>query len=202
MNLMKKPSTFANISAACLMTVLCAVPFNASAQDAQPSSGVSDPATAQLQERIYVKATFEDWAERCLEQPDGGEICQMHQIVVNDEGEALAEVSLVNDVPQSDAISSMTIIAPLGTLLIANLPFSIDGGEPIIYPFLFCTELGCFSRIPLSAEEVEQLKKGSTAVATLIPALDPEQRFDVNISLKGFTSAYDAMVKDNGDILK
>jgi invasion protein IalB len=91
------------------------------------------------------------------------------------------------------AAAGATVIAPLETLLTANMTLTIDGGKAKIYPFTFCANLGCIARIGFTAEEVAQFKKGAKAVMTIVPAAAPEQKVELDITLKGFTAGYDAV---------
>jgi invasion protein IalB len=73
------------------------------------------------------------------------------------------------------------------------MTLTIDGGKAKIYPFTFCANLGCIARIGFTAEEVAQFKKGAKAVMTIVPAAAPEQKVELDITLKGFTAGYDAV---------
>ena len=84
-------------------------------------------------------------------------------------------------------------MVPLETLLTANLVIEVDGGVPKIYPFTFCAQPGCVARVGFTAEEVTQFKKGVKADMTIVPAVDPTKKVVLNISLKGFTAALDAV---------
>ena len=82
---------------------------------------------------------------------------------------------------------------PLETLLTANLMLTIDTSKAKVYPFTFCGQIGCIARIGFTAEEVAQFKKGAKATMTIVPAAAPDQQVDLDVSLKGFTSGYDAV---------
>ena len=95
------------------------------------------------------------------------------------------------------AAAGATVIAPLETLLTAALQIAVDGGKPKLYPFTFCTRAGCIARIGFTAEEVAQLKAGAGAVMTIVPAVAPDQKVDLQVSLKGFTAGYEAVKAAN-----
>jgi invasion protein IalB len=73
----------------------------------------------------------------------------------------------------------------------------IDASKPKAYPFTFCTQIGCVSRIGFTAEEVAQLKKGANAVITIVPFVAPEEKVELTMSLKGFTAGLDAVIAAN-----
>ena len=69
---------------------------------------------------------------------------------------------------------------------------TIDGGEAKRYPFSFCTEVGCISRLGFTAGEVEEFKRGAQAVVTIVPAAAPNQTVELTMSLTGFTAGFTA----------
>ncbi len=71
------------------------------------------------------------------------------------------------------------------------MTLQIDGGAPKRYPYAFCNQLGCYSRIGLTEEDVNAFKRGREAVMTIIPALAPDQEVKLTMSLEGFTASYD-----------
>jgi invasion protein IalB len=105
------------------------------------------------------------------------------------------------DLPEgAQAAAGATVVVPLETLLTANLQISIDGGKAKIYPFTFCAQIGCISRIGFTTEEVDQFRKGAGAVMTIVPAVAPDRRVNLTISLKGFTAGFKAVVDANADL--
>ena len=89
------------------------------------------------------------------------------------------------------------MIVPLETLLTENLLLSVDGGKAKVYPFTFCSTIGCVARIGFTAAEVEQFKKGAKGVVTIVPVVAPDQKVTVELSLKGFTAGYTAVSATN-----
>jgi invasion protein IalB len=91
------------------------------------------------------------------------------------------------------AAAGATIIAPLETLLTANLQLSIDGSMAKIYPFTFCAQIGCVARVGFTSDEVAQFQKGNAAVITIVPAALPDQKVELTVSLASFSKAYEAV---------
>ena len=88
-------------------------------------------------------------------------------------------------------MAGATILVPLETLLPAQLTIAVDGENAQRYPFAFCNQVGCVSRLGLTAEDIEALKTGNSASIVIVPAAAPDQVVTVTMSLKGFTSAFD-----------
>ena len=148
--------------------------------------------TAEVND-TYLLQSIDAWELRCVKTADGSDPCQLYQLLKDTEGNAVAEFSLFALPEGGQAAAGATVIAPLETLLTANLRLAIDGAEPKVYPFTFCASLGCVARVGFTAAEVAQFQKGANAVMTIVPAGAPDQKVDLNISLKGFTAGYDAV---------
>lgn len=145
----------------------------------------------------YTEASFEAWEQRCIRTEDGADPCQLYQLLKDPQGNAVAEFSMFNLPAGGEAVAGATMIVPLETLLTENLLMAIDGAKPKVYPFTFCSAIGCVSRIGFTAEEVEQFKKGAKAVITIVPVVAPDQKVTVELSLKGFTAGYTAVSATN-----
>jgi invasion protein IalB len=145
----------------------------------------------------YVAATFEQWEQRCIRTEDGSDPCQLYQLLKDPQGNAVAEISLFNLPEGGEAAAGATIVAPLETLLTENLRLAVDGGSDKIYPFSWCSEMGCVARVGFTAEEVAQFKAGNGAVVTIVPVVAPDQKVTLAMSLAGFTAGYDAVTASN-----
>lgn len=145
----------------------------------------------------YVEASFEAWEQRCIRTEDGSDPCQLYQLLRDAEGNALAEFSMFNLPAGGQAAAGATVIVPLETLLTENLLLGIDGGTAKVYPFTFCSSIGCIARIGFTADEVAQFKKGAKATLTIVPAVAPDQKVSADLSLKGFTAGFEAVSKTN-----
>lgn len=150
----------------------------------------------------YTAATFDDWQQRCVKTEDGSDPCQMYQLLKDGEGNSVAEISMFALPDGQKAAAGATVIAPLETLLTANISLKVDATQPKVYPFSWCNRLGCYSRVGFTQAEVDGLKKGSKAVITIVPAAAPTQKVALNVSLKGFTAAYDAVKASNAKLPK
>lgn len=145
----------------------------------------------------YIEANFDAWEQRCVRTEDGSNPCQLYQLLKDPQGNAVAEFSMFNLPNGGQAAAGATVIVPLETLLTENLLLAIDGGKAKVYPFTFCSTIGCVARIGFTAAEVEQFKKGAKGVLTIVPVVAPDQKVTVELSLKGFTAGYTAVSATN-----
>lgn len=141
----------------------------------------------------YVAKTEGDWELKCLNNPDDEDPCQMYQLLRDDEGNSVAEVSLGRLPAGGKAVSGATVVVPLETLLTQQLTISVDGGQTRRYPFRFCAQPGCVANIGFTAGEITSFKKGAKATVTIVPAAAPDQKVNLKMSLSGFTAAYEAL---------
>jgi invasion protein IalB len=140
----------------------------------------------------YTKEVNGAWELRCLrtETPEE-DPCQMYQLLDDGDGQPVAEVSLFRLPGDGRAKAGATVIVPLETALPNQLTIQIDGGAAKRYPYAFCNQLGCYSRIGLTEEDVNAFRRGREAVMTIIPALAPDQEVRLTLSLDGFIATYD-----------
>ena len=143
----------------------------------------------------YTAATFEKWEQRCMRTADGADPCQLYQLLQDAEGNNVAEVSLFALPAGQQAVAGATIVAPLETLLTEQLTIAVDGAQPKRYPFTWCAPLGCIARVGFTQAEIDGFKKGAKATVSIVPAGAPDERVNLDLSLKGFTAGFDAVSK-------
>jgi invasion protein IalB len=141
--------------------------------------------------QAYIKATHGDWSVRCFPGEADEDLCQMYQLLTESEGNPVAEFTLYRLKGGGNIAAGATIAVPLGTLLTEEMKLTVDDGKAKSYAFSFCTMGGCFSRIGLTGPEVEALKKGAQAQIEIVPAQAPDQTVRIDVSLSGFTAAFD-----------
>lgn len=141
--------------------------------------------------QTYVKETNGDWDVRCIRTVDGlDEPCQMYQLMSDDQGTPVAEISIFRLPEGGQAIAGATIVVPLETSLPQQLLMQVDGGSTRRYPYSFCNTIGCYSRVGLVDEEVDAFLAGKAATLTIVPAMAPDQTVELTMSLIGFTASY------------
>lgn len=141
----------------------------------------------------YTPATFDLWEQRCIKTADGADPCSLYQLLNDSTGNPVAEFNIFGVPPGTQAAAGATIIVPLETLLTRSLTIAIDSNPPKVYPFTFCTPQGCIARVGFTADEVAQFKKGAKADLTIVPAIAPDQKVVLPLSLKGFTAGFEAV---------
>lgn len=169
--------------------------FSTGTEVGAPPALPTSRADAQVGQ-TYVTSKSEAWENRCVrEEGDDAakDPCQLYQLLKDGQGTEVAEFTIFPLPAGGQAAAGSTVIVPLETLLTANLQLSVDGAKAKVYPYSFCTRIGCVARVGFTADEVAQLKKGAKAVMTLVPAVAPDQKVTLDISLKGFTAGYDAL---------
>ena len=139
----------------------------------------------------YIKEKEGDWELRCIRAEEGDDPCQMYQLMTDSEGTPVAEMSIFRLPDGGRAVAGATVIVPLETSLPQQVTVRVDAGQARRYPFAFCTAIGCYSRIGLVQEEVNAFRRGNQATVTIVPALAPDQKVDLTLSLSGFTAAFE-----------
>ncbi len=145
----------------------------------------------------YVAETHGAWEQRCVRTEEGADPCQLYQLLRDESGNAVAEMSVFPLPEGREAAAGSTIITPLETLLTRNIRLSVDGGETRRYPFEFCTRQGCIARVGFTDAEVGQFKRGVSGTLLIVPAAAPDQEISLKFSLSGFTAGYEAVAEAN-----
>lgn len=139
----------------------------------------------------YSKEKFGDWDLACIKTEAEVDPCSLLQILVDEAGNAVAEVSIFRISNGGQAVAGATVVVPLETLLPAQLTISVDASAGKRYGYTFCNPIGCVAQIGLTAEDVAAFKKGNGATVSLVPAPAPDQVVALKMSLNGFTAGYD-----------
>jgi invasion protein IalB len=147
---------------------------------------------AASNDNTYVKSTHGDWAVQCLRVPEGQqEPCQMYQLLKDENDGSVAEASIFRLNNGGQVAAGGTFVVPLETLLTEKLTVRVDSAQAKRYDFSFCTQVGCYARVGFTAEDVAAFRAGNAAEVAIVPALAPDQRVIVTMSLTGFTAAYE-----------
>jgi len=201
------------LSSLLALTLGLTIAFSASAQDAAtPGTGVPAEAVApddlsmgateqdpNAPGAMRVAGTFGSWEQRCITDDADKERCQLYQLLKDGEGNNVAEFSMFNLPAGQQASAGATIIVPLETLLTANLTMKVDTAQPRVYPYTWCSTIGCVARVGFTQAEIDALKKGSRAQLTIVPVVAPDEKVILDVSLSGFTAGYDAVVAANAE---
>ena len=146
----------------------------------------------------YVRETSGDWQVKCLKDPAGAERCQLYQLLLDANGNSVAEANIFRLKDSGQVMAGATIVVPLETLLTEGLTLSVDNGNAKRYNFSFCTPIGCFARLGFTEADVDAFKRGATGTILIVPALAPNQPVAVSMSLAGFTKGFDLITPIEG----
>ncbi|EEX10807.1 invasion associated family protein [Ruegeria lacuscaerulensis ITI-1157] len=141
----------------------------------------------------YIKEKSGDWEVSCIKAQDGNDPCAMVQILNGPQGEPIAEITIGKLPEGGAAVAWANVIVPLETLLQAQLAISVDGAPRKLYNYHHCVPVGCVAQLGLTQGDIDAMKAGSKAVLSLVPARAPDQIVNMDMSLSGFTSAYDGL---------
>ncbi|WP_457647284.1 invasion associated locus B family protein [Profundibacter sp.] len=142
----------------------------------------------------YVKDRFEAWELRCVRVEDGQkEPCHLFQLMQDDKGVPIAEMNIIALPKGQQAAAGATIVTPLETLLTKQLTLEVDGGAKKRYPFTWCGNVGCYSRVGFTNGDIAAFKRGAKATLTIVPVFAPDETISVTLSLAGFTAGYKAL---------
>lgn len=162
------------------------------AQGLSLGSPAPDPAEDLEVGEMYFEGEFNDWSLRCIKVAEGEDPCQMYQLLADEGGSPIIEFTMFRLPENSEAAAGATIVVPLETALSTGLNIKVDDLPARSYPFSFCNPVGCYARIGLTAEEVENYKAGAEAQLTIVPIAAPDRRVQARLSLSGFTAAFNA----------
>ena len=177
--------TFRPFAASTLLACTLALPHAALAQEDAGEAGT--PALGEP----YAVATHQDWQIVCTRmQEDGPELCEMYQLLLDDEDTPIAEIAIAALPPEEEYPVGGTISTPLGTFLMPGLGWQLgDDGEIRAEPFQVCSAVGCSALLGFSEEEVAAMRRGSHAHVMYRPFRNPQQVMRGRVSLMGFTAA-------------
>lgn len=142
--------------------------------------------------QTYTREIIGDWEMRCIKQEEGKEDpCQMYQLIDDGDGTPVAEFSLFRLPGSGQAKAGATLVVPLETSLPQQVTITVDGGSARRYPYAFCNQIGCYARIGFTDSDVNGFKRGNAALITIVPALAQDQKVELDLSLTGFTAAFE-----------
>ena len=138
---------------------------------------------------VYIAETNRDWQVRCMTVNEGTEPCQMYQLILDANGNPVAEISVFPLPAGNEAVAGATFVAPLGTLLPEGVGIMVDDGSPRVYAFEHCNPDGCVARMGFTQAELDQFKAGNAAKIRLI-SVSLQEPIILPMSLSGFTASF------------
>ena len=151
---------------------------------APTAAGAGDVSTEKI--GSWEKVCTTSGARECLlvqgaAGPEGG-TAMMFQLRKFDKPEVLGD--------GQSFVAVADIVLPLGVVLIRGIGFQIDNSGENRIPFQVCTNQGCVVQLPLNDQLVNAAKAGNTIKITMD---SPQGPVPLNISLSGFTKAYNSL---------
>jgi invasion protein IalB len=167
----------------------------APAEDAAPAAPAPDPGPPPTP-ALEITRTDGDWSTACTTTEPRQ--CVMRQVGRLPSGEEIMEMSIRRIAPQQTQQGTVEALinvrTPLGVLLREGVTIQIDAAQPQRGQFVLCAADGCLLREPLPNSLVEAMKKGAAAkVAFAVPQGNQAARLEAEISLTGFTAAFNAL---------
>ena len=180
-----------------ILFVICTFLFvvNNTSSVAQEASGLSlgkPLETMRAPGEIYLAGNKGDWNVRCV-TGNPGEIdkCEIQQLIFLNENTPIADISIFKLPKGEMAIAAANVMVPLETLLTKKFRFAFSKETVKEFPYSFCNQNGCLVRMGLLEEDIEALKKGKSSELAITHISSPDSSIELNLSLDGFTAAFD-----------
>jgi invasion protein IalB len=146
--------------------------------------------------QTYARAIFGDWELLCVKVVEGPEPCEIGQLILDDNATPVTDVRVFPLPPGNAAIAGANFITPLGVALQSGMVFGVDDKDAKQYPFQFCGNVGCISRVGLTPLELQAMRKGEIGkISFHLMNSPPDKPAQIGLSLKGFAAAYAALTK-------
>jgi invasion protein IalB len=155
-----------------------------SLMESKPAAPVTSP------KEEFTSETIGAWDLQCAKNGPEPRPCRMYQLLTDDQDTPVIEMTMFGLPEGAPAAAGATFVAPLNTLLTAQLSVSLDGVLVQRVPFQVCYEAGCIARMFLSPIELQAFQNGEKATVSLVPALAPDQVVSVDMKLEGFADGF------------
>ena len=187
-----------------LVSLTCIAAFAAAPAFAQQADeGTTDPSLVPPVPAVKTEAEANvgdlyakvegDWRLACEKTLSGDDPCRMGQLLRDEAGNPVIEVEVTRLKGENLPDAMMVINTPVGTILPEGVTVTIDGGKPAKLPFFYCDGQVCVTRVNLREADATAFKRGNVAEVRIVPVTAPNNPVSVNMSLTGFTAAYDSL---------
>lgn len=133
--------------------------------------------------------TFGAWTRICTTE-GAQQSCLISQVLQDEEGNNVAEVSIVDVADGGETVAGISIATPLDTLLLPGVRFQVDAFDENRLPFNFCQPGGCVVQIGLTQENIDIFSAATAAAVTIVPIAAPDVEVPLSLSFEGFADAY------------
>jgi len=166
------------------------------AQPTQPTRSVPAPASGEPQQ---TSATYDDWVLQCQTRagPPVEKLCEMQQVAqAQVQGQSRPFSRVVIPRPAKGQPVKLVVQVPVNVSFRTDVRIATGETDPgLSAPFAQCVPSGCFAEFELKDETIKRLGVIS-APGKLTFADAGGHEISVPISFKGFTAAFDALLKD------
>jgi invasion protein IalB len=138
-------------------------------------------------------AAFQDWRLSCPPRTTKTASCMMQSAIMQKgTSNVVAELNVApKDKDQSD---TLTIVTPLGVVLLAGVKLQIGSGNSKVVQFKTCLQMGCVATLPVDGGLADALSKNDGGVITIMTA--DGKSVPLNFSLHGYRDAVAARAVD------
>jgi invasion protein IalB len=149
------------------------------------------PAAGQQQAPNQVlKETHGAWEVHCIEDT---ETCAMQQVGETADGQPALQVTVQRlsgvTAGGKNVPAVLAVNTPIGVQIPYGVRARVDDGNRAELPFVQCVPNSCLAQAPATEDAIAELKRGTTAHF----AFFRQEEVVVEISLNGFTAAYDSL---------
>ena len=142
----------------------------------------------------YLREEHGEWQVRCIKAAEGEEEeCRLFNLLKDEDGNTIAQLDMQALPKGGKAVAGVDLATPLGSLLTAQVVMKVDSAKAKRYPYTWCDNLGCYARFGMTAGEINAMKAGNNAVVTIASVTAPDEPLGLDLSLSGFTAAWNAI---------
>lgn len=184
-------------SALKILPLLALLLLPAQAVLAQGTTPAAKPAPAKPQVDV---TNYGDWRLECIKAKDGRKLCQVFQMVVEEQKDKKKRPLLMAKIMNGHTkdkdgkekqMTRMLLTTPLGILLPAKLSLKLDAEKAVPVPYLLCTPEGCIADLALDGELLQKIRAGKKL--TVGYRQMDNKTVSANVSLNGFNAALKAL---------
>jgi invasion protein IalB len=160
---------------------------------------VQDPQAGQPDVPQRTTATYEDWIVQCETQngPPAQKQCDMSQITqvqVQGKSQPFSRVAIPH--PAKGQPVKLIVQLPVNASFAANVKIQTSDSDPgLAAPFARCVPNGCFADFEIKDDAMKKFR-AATGSGKLSFADSGARDVTIPISFKGFSQAYEALLKE------
>ncbi|WP_459081215.1 invasion associated locus B family protein [Mesorhizobium sp. A623] len=146
-----------------------------------------------MQAPTSLSETYDAWTVQCANQQQGEKTqrtCQMSQELLQ---QKTRQRVLTFAIGMADKKAKVTLVLPFGLLLSEGVRVQIGEEEILRGAYRTCLPAGCVAEIELPAETIKKLESAETA--SVLMTANSGQPVKTDVSLKGFSSAFQRLTE-------